>query len=69
MILYSLPESPDTIDDNVTEMLNVDYWETILKHRLNALKQRAASKEEPMTGEELALKCKQVLREGRTSND
>lgn len=58
MILYSLPESPDTIEDELPGMLNINYWETILKHRLNRLKLRAASKEEPMTSEELALKCK-----------
>ena len=58
VILYSIPESPDTIEDNLPEMLNVDYWDTILKHRLNALKLRAASKDERISGEELAVRCK-----------
>ncbi len=58
MILYSIPESPDTIEDNLPEMLNIDYWDTILKHRLNALKLRAASKDERISGEELAVRCK-----------
>lgn len=58
LVLYSIPESPDIIDDNFREMLDLSYWETILKHRLNQLKQLAASKEEPMTGEQLAEKCK-----------
>ena len=51
VVLYSLPESPDTLEDNLTEMMNLGYWDTILKHRLNGLKQRAASKEEAMTSE------------------
>ena len=68
VILYSIPESPDTIDDNLPEMLNADYWETIMKHRLNKLKQKAASKDEPMTTDEVAEQCKVILREGRNSN-
>ena len=35
LVLYAIPESPDIIDDNFREMLNLAYWETILKHRLN----------------------------------
>ena len=50
VILYTLPESPDTIED-LPEMLNAGYWETILKHRLNRIKQRAASKEEALSSE------------------
>ena len=67
MILYSIPESPDTIED-LPEMLKASYWETILKHRLNRLKQRAASKDEGLTGEQVAEQCKIVLKEGRLSN-
>ena len=68
LILYAIPESPDIIEDNFAEMLKGDYWETILKHRLNKLKLSAASKEERVTTEELAHRCKMVIREGRTAN-
>ena len=58
VILYSIPESPDTLEDNLVEMLNEAYWDTILKHRLNALKLRAASKDARITGDELTNQCK-----------
>lgn len=38
LILYAIPESPDIIEDNCAEMLNLSYWDIILKHRLNRLK-------------------------------
>ena len=68
VILYSIPESPDTIDDTVPEILNAAYWDTILKHRLNKLKQQAASKDEQLSTDELTDKCKEVLKEGRIAN-
>ena len=60
IILYAIPESPDTIEDNLPEMLNMQQWETILKHRLTKLKQQAGSKDEEtaLTSEQLADKCK-----------
>ena len=39
VILYSIPESSDTIEDNIPDMMNLDYWDKILRHRLNKLKQ------------------------------
>ena len=73
VVLYSIPESPDTLEDNLPEMLNKAYWDTILKHRLNNLKQRAASREdknpEALSSDQLVEKCKQVVREGRAAND
>lgn len=67
VVLYAIPESPDTIED-LTEMMNVDNWDKILKHRLNRLKTRAASKNESLTREQLADQCKVVLKEGRIYN-
>ena len=67
VVLYALPESPDTVDD-LPEMLNGPYWETILKHRLNRIKQQAASKEDGLTSAQVSEKCKAVLKEGRLSN-
>lgn len=49
-------------------MLNLPYWETILKHRLNKLKQQAASKDDGMSADQLADKCRQVIREGKSAN-
>ena len=72
IVLYAIPESPDTIDDNLPEMLNKEYWDTILKHRLNDLKQRATTRnkdaDNALTSEQMVDKCKQVVREGRTAN-
>ena len=67
VVLYAIPESPDTIED-LPEMLNAAYWETILKHRLNQVKQMAASKEDGLTSEQVSDKCKAILKEGRLSN-
>ena len=75
VVLYSIPESPDTLEDNLPEMLNKAYWDTILKHRLNNLKQRAAGSHredknsEALTSDQMVEKCKQVVREGRAAND
>lgn len=68
VVLYSIPESPDTIDDFLPEMMDVAYWDTILKHRLNLLKQRAGSREEALTSTELAKQCQAAIREGVTAN-
>ena len=54
VILYAIPESPDTLEDNLPAMLNAAYWEVILKHRLNKLKQQAASREDPLSSDQVA---------------
>lgn len=74
LVLYSLPESPDIIDDTFSEILdNQSAWDTIVKHRLTRLKQEASSskKEEgrkQLTQEQLAEECKKVLAENKASH-
>jgi len=48
IVLYGLPESPDTFTDALCEILNPDNWKIIMKLRLNKAKM---SKEENKTEE------------------
>ena len=76
LILYALPESPDVITHSFKDIMQLDNWDMILKHRLNRLRARAnmsegsikANKEERLTTEQLAEECKKVIREGRVNN-
>jgi hypothetical protein len=65
VILYSLPESPDILDESVTAMLDPAGWDMVLKNRLLAIKQKSASKENKLTPEEMAAECKKVVSEGK----
>ena len=49
VILYSIPESPDIIESSIPDMMQLDQWPMILKHRLNRLKLQATSKENKMS--------------------
>ena len=51
VILYSIPESPDIIESSIPDMMHLDQWPMILKHRLNRLKLQATSKENKMSQE------------------
>jgi len=35
VVMYSLPESPDTFTDVLCEITNADNWKVIMKLRLN----------------------------------
>ena len=69
VILYSLPESPDILEESIPEMMDIAGWDMILKHRLIKIKQRASSKDSKMTPEETAAECKQAIKEGRDLKD
>lgn len=38
VVLYGLPESPDTLTDCLGELFNSDNWKPLLKSRLNQIK-------------------------------
>jgi len=65
VILYSLPESPDIIEESIPGMLDKTGWDMVLKNRLLSIKQKSASKESKMTPEEMADECKKVVNEGK----
>lgn len=65
LILYSLPESPDILDESLPGMLEVSNFDSIVKNRLIKIKQQASSKEKKLTPEEVEAECKKVLREGK----
>ena len=78
MILYAIPESPDIIEFSFKQIMKLENWDMILKHRLNKLRARAnitefgnkdkANKDEKLTKEEMAEECKKVIKEGRINN-
>lgn len=38
VVLYGLPESPDTLTDCISDLFNSDNWKPLLKTRLNSVK-------------------------------
>jgi hypothetical protein len=46
VVLYGLPESPDTFTDALCEITNSDNWKIILKLRLNLAKMKKVDKKE-----------------------
>ena len=76
MILYAIPENPDIIDYSFKEIMALENWDMILKHRLNKLRARAnisefsnrENKNEKLTTEQMAEECKKVIKEGRVYN-
>lgn len=68
VIMYSLPESPDILDDSIPGMLDISAWDSILKHRLLSIKQSAASQDKKLSPEETAAECKKVIKEGKDLN-
>jgi len=65
VILYSLPESPDIIEESIPGMLDPSGWDIVLKNRLISIKQKTTSKESKMKPEELAEECKKIVSEGK----
>lgn len=61
--MYSIPESPDIIEA-ISDIMNVDYWDKILEHRLRLLKTKAGAKDSELKSEQLVDECKKVIREG-----
>lgn len=38
IVLYSIPESPDILETSIPDMMRLESWNSILKHRLNKIK-------------------------------
>jgi len=63
LVLYSIPESSDIIDA-IEDMMKLESWDKILKHRLRLLKTQATAKTNTLTQDELVTECKRVVLEG-----
>jgi len=50
LVMYSIPESPDIIEA-ISDIMNVDYWDKILEHRLRLLKTKAGAKDSELKSE------------------
>jgi hypothetical protein len=48
LVLYSIPESPDIIEE-FPEFMNLNMWEKIKEHRLRLLKSKSIAKDSEMT--------------------
>lgn len=46
VVLYGLPESPDTFTDVLSEITREENWEAIMKVRINMLKNQGKTMEE-----------------------
>ena len=73
LIMYSIPESPDILEQSMIEIMdNQGGWDMILKHRLNLLRQKTKNggrdDDDKMDTEQFEKSCREVIREGRTYN-
>ena len=67
MILYAIPESPDVIEA-IEDMMNLEFWDKILQHRLRVLKTQAGKKDSTLSDAKLVDECKKVIKEGEIQN-
>lgn len=60
IVLYGLPESPDTFTDVLCEITNSDNWKVIMKLRLNKAKMSKEGKEDQ---EKIMEEARSIMKE------
>jgi hypothetical protein len=64
VVMYGLPESPDTFSDVLCEITREENWDMIMKVRVNLLKNTGKSKDE----ESLKKETQNLLKEKKTAS-
>lgn len=64
VVMYGLPESPDTFTDVLCEITSEENWDAIMKVRINLIKNQGKAKDE----ESLVKETQNLLREKKTAS-